>query len=259
MKAVVTSIVACVIALSARAQGNGPCSNQPEVSEIRTYCRDLQANPNSSLAHFRIGEVLLLQRNFQSAANEFRETLSGDLNPKWTEVGSPISLGDIVATTSQQDRAVNEYRLARRTGDDTFGAQEEVAKRLKESDRVAYPYTHAEVFATISSGYTDEARIAELEGTVVLVATVDEAGGVSDVTVLQPLGLGLNENATDAALRWSPSIPSGGNTKTARTRRILAVDFFLNSKSSRWHLVGVTFHSPENASRPEFVSTVYPP
>jgi len=43
-------------------------------------------NRYSSLAHFRIAEVFFLQRNYQAAANEFREALNGDLEPKWTEV-----------------------------------------------------------------------------------------------------------------------------------------------------------------------------
>jgi hypothetical protein len=33
------------------------------------------ANPRSSVAHFRLGEAYLLQRSFQSAANQFREAL----------------------------------------------------------------------------------------------------------------------------------------------------------------------------------------
>jgi hypothetical protein len=34
------------------------------------------ANRRSSAAHFRLGEAYLLQRSFQSAANEFREALN---------------------------------------------------------------------------------------------------------------------------------------------------------------------------------------
>src|SRR6266851_4394973 len=74
----------------------------------------------------------VLQNNLQSAANEFLEALSGDLDPKWTEVWAHISLGTIFDITGQSDRAVNEYKQARRTGDNTFGAQEEVARLLKE-------------------------------------------------------------------------------------------------------------------------------
>ena len=57
--------------------------------------------------------------------------LSGDLDPKWTEVWAHIGLGKIFELTGQRDRAVNEYNLAIRTKDDTQGAQEEAGKYLK--------------------------------------------------------------------------------------------------------------------------------
>ncbi len=98
---------------------------------LKEYQRALEANRASSLAHYRIAEVFFLQNNYQSAANEFREALNGDLEPKWTEVWSHINLGKIFDITGQRDRAVNEYTLAQRTKDNTQGAQEEAAKYLK--------------------------------------------------------------------------------------------------------------------------------
>ena len=98
---------------------------------LKEYQKALETNRNSSLAHYRIAEVYFLQQNWQPAANEFREALNGDLEPKWTEVWAHINLGKIFDVTGQRDRAVNEYNLAIRTKDDTQGAQEEAAKYLK--------------------------------------------------------------------------------------------------------------------------------
>jgi tetratricopeptide (TPR) repeat protein len=98
---------------------------------LQEYQKALQTNRTSSLAHYRIAEVFFLQNNYQSAANEFREALNGDLDPKWTEVWSHINLGKIFDITGQRDRAVNEYNLAIRTKDNTQGAQEEAGKYLK--------------------------------------------------------------------------------------------------------------------------------
>jgi hypothetical protein len=107
-----------------------------EVSEftesLKEYQKALETNRNSSMAHYRIAEVFFLQNNIQSAANEFREVLNGDLEPKWTEVWAHIHLGWIFDITGQRDRAVNEYNLAVRTKDNTQGAQEEAAKYLKK-------------------------------------------------------------------------------------------------------------------------------
>ena len=99
---------------------------------LKEYQKALEVSRASSLAHYRVAEVFFLQNNYQSAANEFREALNGDLEPEWTEVWSHINLGKIFDITGQRERAVNEYNLGIRTKDNTQGAQEEAAKYLKE-------------------------------------------------------------------------------------------------------------------------------
>lgn len=102
-----------------------------EYSEaLKEYQKAVDVKRNSSLAHYRIAELFFLQNNYQSAANEFREVLNGDLDPKWTEVWAHINLGKIFDITDQRDRAVNEYRQAVRTKDNTQGAQEEAGKYI---------------------------------------------------------------------------------------------------------------------------------
>lgn len=102
---------------------------------LTEYQKALQINRYSSLAHYRIGEVFLLQNNYQSAANEFRESLNGDQEAAWTQVWSRVNLGKIFDVTGQRERAVNEYQLAIRTGDDTQGAQAEASKYLENPYR----------------------------------------------------------------------------------------------------------------------------
>jgi tetratricopeptide (TPR) repeat protein len=89
------------------------------------YQKALDANKNSSLAAYRIGEIFMNQHNYQSSANSFRDALRGDGDPKWTEVWSHIELGRIFDLTGQRERAVNEYRLAVQTNDNTQGAVNE--------------------------------------------------------------------------------------------------------------------------------------
>lgn len=98
---------------------------------LKQYNRALDAKRNSSLAFYRRAEVYFLEGNWQSAANDFRSALDGDLEPKWTEVWAHINLGKIYDISGQRDRAVNEYNLAARTKDDTQGAQEEASKYIK--------------------------------------------------------------------------------------------------------------------------------
>jgi aminopeptidase N len=98
---------------------------------LKEFQKALDVNRASSLAHYRVASVFMLQNNYQSAANAFREALNGDLEPKWTEVWSHINLGKIFDITSQRDRAVNEYTQAIRTKDNSQNAQEEASKYLK--------------------------------------------------------------------------------------------------------------------------------
>jgi tetratricopeptide (TPR) repeat protein len=99
---------------------------------LKEYQKALEVNRASSLAHYRVGEIFFLQSNDQTAATEFRAAISGDLDPKWTEVWGHIHLGMIYDLHGQRDRAVNEYNQAIRTKDNTQGAQEEAAKYLKQ-------------------------------------------------------------------------------------------------------------------------------
>jgi aminopeptidase N len=98
---------------------------------LKEYQKALEVNRNSSLAHYRIAEIFFLQSNYQSAANEFREAINGNLDPKWTEVWAHLNLGKIFDLTGQRERAVSEYTQAMRTKDNTQGAQEEAARYLK--------------------------------------------------------------------------------------------------------------------------------
>lgn len=102
---------------------------------LAEYQKALEANSQSSLASYRVAEVLYAQHNYQAAVNSYRDALRGDGDPRWTEVWSHIRLGQIFDITGQRDRAVNEYRLAVQTNDNTQGALNEARQWLQK------PYT----------------------------------------------------------------------------------------------------------------------
>ena len=105
--------------------------------------------------------------------------------------------------------------------------------------------------------YTEEARLAELEGVVVLHGEIDEEGFARNLRVAQPLGLGLDQNAMDAVKQWhfKPVL-----TQPQETRPIMqiVVDFRLSGHQSRWHLIQVQFDTPLETERPVFVNAKYP-
>ncbi len=50
--------------------------------------------------------------------------------------------------------------------------------------------------------YSEEARKAKFQGTVLLAIVVDEAGKTANVRVVRPLGMGLDEKAIEAVMKW---------------------------------------------------------
>jgi len=95
-------------------------------------CQDaIKASPKNSLAHYRIGEVHFRQGNYQKAANEFRESIGGDREPKWTEIWSHVNLGRIYDLTNQRDRALNEYRIVLKLNDNSGGAVDQATQYIE--------------------------------------------------------------------------------------------------------------------------------
>ena len=105
---------------------------QAYLDAIKQYQDVLQLNSNSSLAHYRLGEIHLKLRNYNAAMEEFRRGLDGDLDPKWIEVWSHLELGKIFDVTGQRDRALNEYQRALQTNDNTQGALDEANRYIQK-------------------------------------------------------------------------------------------------------------------------------
>ncbi|MGA9527408.1 MAG: M1 family aminopeptidase, partial [Terriglobales bacterium] len=124
-------------------RGQGLTQQGDLAGALSEFNKALELNKNSSLAHYRIAEVFYLQRNYQSSANAYRESLNGDGDPRWTEVWSHLQLGKIFDITGQRERAVNEYRQALQTNDNTQGALDEARRYMQKAfDRE--PGTEAE-------------------------------------------------------------------------------------------------------------------
>jgi aminopeptidase N len=101
---------------------------------IQQYQKALNIQPGRPLANFRMGEAFFYQKNYQAAANAFRESLQSVPEPseKWTEVWGHIYLGMVFDLLGQRARAVNEYSKAKQTNDNTGSAQETADRYLKK-------------------------------------------------------------------------------------------------------------------------------
>ena len=105
--------------------------NQNKDCDTLENCQEaLKASPRGSLIHFRMGEI------YFSAKQQRERSQSISRDVKWRPRSkvdgglAHIDLGKIFDVTNQRDRALNEYRLALRTKDNTRGALDEEAKHI---------------------------------------------------------------------------------------------------------------------------------
>jgi TonB family protein len=75
------------------------------------------------------------------------------------------------------------------------------------------------VVRKVEPEYSPEARADRIQGTVVLQLVVNEKGRPTDITVLSPLGFGLDERAVAAIGRWefAPGLKDGKPVKILAT------------------------------------------
>ena len=78
----------------------------------------------------------------------------------------------------------------------------------------------------IEPEYSEEARKAKFQGTVVLSIVVDEQGLPRNFKVVKPLGLGLDEKAIEAVQKWRFS-PAKMNGKPVAVQATVEVNFRL--------------------------------
>ncbi len=117
---------------SSIVRGQGLIQQGDLAGALSEFNKALEVNKNSSLAHYRVAEVFYMQKNYQASANAYRESLNGDGEPRWTEVWSHLQLGKIFDVTGQRERAVNEYRQAIQTNDNTQGALDESRRYMQK-------------------------------------------------------------------------------------------------------------------------------
>jgi TonB family protein len=54
----------------------------------------------------------------------------------------------------------------------------------------------------VEPDYSDEGRKARCQGTIILAGDVDVSGRLCNIRIVRGLGLGLDEKAVEAVLRW---------------------------------------------------------
>ena len=108
-------------------------------------------------------------------------------------------------------------------------------------------------------GYTEEARKAQLQGTVILFIVVDENGDPRNLKVIRSLGMGLDRKAMEAVNQWKfrPGMKDGNPVPVQAT---IEVNFRLikdlpwpGSKPAGWSIAAEDFDLAELTEPPVLV------
>jgi TonB family protein len=113
------------------------------------------------------------------------------------------------------------------------------------------------VVAKTPAPYSEEARLAKLEGSVLLSVVVGADGKPGDIQVARPLGLGLDENAIQSLRAWQfkPGIKNGMPVAVRVNEEV----FFRPQRTLwDWHAVRAVFQPPAGAARPVLTKVKFP-
>lgn len=106
--------------------------------------------------------------------------------------------------------------------------------------------------------YSEEARIARLQGVVRVALTVAADGTPRNIRVASPLGLGLDEKALDAVAGWRFRPGTQGGLPVAMRTEVECV-FALPQDAHQWSLSFAVFRGIESVSRPVILSAPFRP
>jgi TonB family protein len=106
-------------------------------------------------------------------------------------------------------------------------------------------------------GYTEEARIARLNGSVLLNVTVNANGEVADVQVRRPLGLGLDESAASAVKLWRFHAPIRKGQAVCSVL-LTELNFRTQSPGVPWVTSELVFTASSSQPRPRLKVAVFP-
>ncbi len=201
-------------------------------AKLYSQAADLLANrPEAAPALVNLGEVALHDKDLDAAAAYFERARAADpakagMAAMWLALirdqqgnfdeAEALFRGAIDANPNSLDAAVamSEYAhyLKSAGRNDVATAYLDRARQTYRENAVHFNASGASkigggvsapsVRSKVEPEYAEEARLAKLQGTVVLTLVVSADGTPQNVTVIQPLGLGLDDKAVEAVSKW---------------------------------------------------------
>lgn len=173
---------------------------------IDAYKSAVAAEPKEPYSHARLGAALEKKGDHEAAIKEYRTAselspLDDGLRSKFEQISS--------GTQGGEDLCKKEAGLR--------GGAETAPGEIRRAIPLARP----------DPPYSEWARQARLEGTVVMWIVIDRGGNVACTADIQPLGLGLDAKALETVRKWKFQ-PAMLNTTPVPVRLKVEVGFKLH-------------------------------
>ncbi len=142
-----------------------------------------------------------------------------DVNP--TQIGDPASKLLAGALGANGSNGIGDSGCCQGIGDSGSGKP-----GISGTARISHRITPPQLIYKVEPEFSEAARKAKYQGTVVLAIEVDASGHPRNLRVLEQLGLGLDEKAIEAVSQWRFR-PGSENGKPVVTSATVEVSFRL--------------------------------
>lgn len=204
--------------------------NFSEASAVEQRRIDMWAGmygDNAAVVARVLGQMSVMERqagNLADAESHARRALAilmAAYTDKPASAQAAVDMADVLFAENRKDEAEKTLTLAEKIFETSVGPGSQlttsVAARLKQpvsppsAYRVGGQVSAPRVLSRVEPQYSEEARKGKLQGTILLSVVIDATGTPTQIAVLRPLGLGLDEAAIAAVSQWkfAPGMKNG--------------------------------------------------
>jgi TonB family protein len=193
-------------------------------------------NLKKAIKHYRRASGLVDKGKLDKAIAEYREALRLQPDDAYWHLALALAL----MQKGYREQARDELQLAKQLAPGLHGPSERMLDEMQRR-RAGQPVPASETGGVHVVGgdvtppvplykpeppYSGKARLASYQGTTILSLVVDAQGNVSDIAVVKPLGVGLDEKAVQTLSTWRFGAATRGGVP-ARVRVLVEVSFKL--------------------------------
>jgi TonB family protein len=165
----------------------------------------------------------------ESHARRALAILTAEYTNKPASAEAAVDMADVLLAENREDEAGQMLSLAEEIFETSLGpgsllttgvaARKAVVLKQPASSRLSTPnayrvggkVTAPRILSKVEPQYSEKARKNKLQGSILLTVVIDASGAPTQIAVLRPLGMGLDEAAIAAVSQWkfSPGTKSG--------------------------------------------------